>query len=82
MDGLEALPIPVPAMPMTDNLLTAREQDVLALLANGLSNRDIAAHLVFSLGTVKWYVNQIYSKLGVGSRTQAIIRARELNLLS
>jgi len=68
---------PVPA----SSPLTAREQDVLALVADGLSNREIAEKLVFSLGTVKWYVNQIYSKLGVGSRTQAVARARELNLL-
>ncbi len=64
------------------NLLTPREQEVLALLASGLSNREIAEKLVFSLGTVKWYVNQIYSKLGVGSRTQAIVRAGEMHLLS
>ncbi len=64
------------------NPLTPREQEVLCLLASGLSNREIAEKLVFSLGTVKWYVNQIYSKLGVGSRTQAIVRANELQLLS
>ncbi len=64
------------------NLLTPREQEVLCLLASGLSNREIAEKLVFSLGTVKWYVNQIYSKLGVSSRTQAIVRANELQLLS
>ncbi len=68
--------------PAASTPLTAREQDVLALLADGLSNREIAEKLVFSLGTVKWYVNQIYSKLDVGSRTQAVVRARELNLLT
>jgi LuxR family maltose regulon positive regulatory protein len=62
-------------------MLTAREQEILALIAEGLSNREIAERLVFSLGTVKWYVNQIYSKLGVGSRTQAVAHARELGLL-
>lgn len=65
-----------------NNFLTPREQEVLALLASGLSNREIAEKMVFSLGTVKWYVNQIYSKLGVGSRTQAIVRANEMQLLS
>ncbi len=79
---LENLSATGPAMPLTENPLTAREQEVLGLLASGLSNREIAAKLVFSLGTVKWYVNQIYSKLNVGSRTQAIVRARELQLLS
>jgi predicted ATPase/DNA-binding CsgD family transcriptional regulator len=81
INGLETLPTPDSSPITTSNPLTAREQEVLALLANGLSNREIAAQLVFSLGTVKWYANQIYSKLGVGSRAQAVIRARELNLL-
>ena len=81
INGLDTLPTPVLASTATSNPLTAREQEVLALLATGLSNREIAAQLVFSLGTVKWYVNQIYSKLNVGSRTQAVARARELNLL-
>ncbi len=80
-NGLGNLPDPVPASVPHTNPLTTRETEVLALLANGLSNREIADQLVFSLGTVKWYVNQIYSKLGVGSRTQAVVRARELNLL-
>jgi len=61
--------------------LTAREAEILQRLAAGDSNRDIAAGLVVTLGTVKWYVNQIYSKLGVRSRTQAVARARELGLL-
>jgi predicted ATPase/DNA-binding CsgD family transcriptional regulator len=62
--------------------LTGRELEILHLIASGLSNRDIAEQLVFSVGTVKWYVNQIFSKLHVGSRTQAVARARELHLLS
>jgi DNA-binding CsgD family transcriptional regulator len=65
---------------LTD-LLTERELEILRLIADGLSNRDIASKLIFSLGTVKWYVHQIHSKLGVSRRTQAIARARELNLL-
>lgn len=79
--GLGTPSMPAPTPTTIPNPLTTREQEVLALLANGLSNREIAAQLVFSLGTVKWYANQIYSKLGVGSRAQAVIRARELNLL-
>jgi LuxR family maltose regulon positive regulatory protein len=63
------------------NPLTPRELEVLRLLATGLSNRKIAESLVFTHGTVRWYLNQIYSKLHVSSRTQAIIRARELKLL-
>ncbi len=61
--------------------LTARELEVLQQVAEGLSNRDIAEKLVISVGTVKFYTSQIYSKLYVNSRTQAIARARELGLL-
>ncbi len=61
--------------------LTERESEVLRLLAVGRSNREIAQDLVLALGTVKWYISEIYSKLGVASRTQAIARAAELNLL-
>lgn len=82
LETLTPLESPVKMTPAAENPLTTREQEVLALLAGGLSNREIAEKLVFSLGTVKWYVNQIYSKLGVGSRTQAVVRARELQLLS
>ena len=62
-------------------LLTQREQEILHLIIEGLSNKEIAQRLTITLSTVKWYVNQIYSKLDVGSRTQAVARARELNLL-
>jgi LuxR family maltose regulon positive regulatory protein len=61
--------------------LTAREQDVLRLIAAGLSNREIAQRLVIGLGTVKTHVLGIYGKLGVHSRTQAVALARELDLL-
>jgi LuxR family maltose regulon positive regulatory protein len=62
--------------------LTERELDILRLLAAGMSNREIAASLVITLGTVKWYVNSIYGKLNVNSRVQAVARAKELRLLS
>lgn len=62
-------------------LLTAREREVLRLLAEGASNREIARRLVLSLGTVKKYVSTLCSKLGVQSRTQALARARALHLL-
>jgi WD40 repeat protein/serine/threonine protein kinase len=62
-------------------LLTPREQEVLQLIIDGLSNREIAQRLTVTLSTVKWYVNQVYSKLGVRSRVQAIVRARELDLI-
>jgi WD40 repeat protein/serine/threonine protein kinase len=62
-------------------LLTPREQEVLKLILGGRSNREIADELVIELTSVKWYVNQIYRKLNVRSRVQAIVRARELNLI-
>jgi LuxR family maltose regulon positive regulatory protein len=62
--------------------LSKRELDVLRLVARGLSNREIAETLVVTLGTVKKHLNNIFSKLDVKSRTQAVARARELGLLA
>ena len=61
--------------------LTLREQEVLQHIIEGATNREIAQRLFVQLSTVKWYVNQIYRKLHVRSRVQAIVRARELNLI-
>ncbi|KPV49563.1 LuxR family transcriptional regulator, partial [Kouleothrix aurantiaca] len=61
--------------------LTPREREVLRLIAAGASNQAIAQQLVLTLGTVKKYANSIFGKLGVRSRTQAIVRGRELGLL-
>ncbi len=60
--------------------LTDRELEILRLIDEGLSNRDIAQRLVVTLETVKWYNKQIYGKLGVHTRTQAVARAREAGL--
>ena len=54
--------------------LTQREQEILGLITAGLSNPQIAEALVITVGTVKWYVNQIFRKLNVHSRVQAIVR--------
>lgn len=62
--------------------LTPREMEILNLIVDGLSNQEIASTLFITRGTVKWYTSQIYSKLGIDSRTQAIGRARELSLIS
>ena len=62
--------------------LTAREAEVLQLLAAGQPNQGIAAELVVTLDTVKKHVGSIMSKLGAGNRTEAVARARELGLLS
>ncbi len=61
--------------------LTPRELAVLHLIAAGQSNQAIAAQLIITPGTAKWYVSQILSKLGVHSRTQAVARAQETGLL-
>jgi DNA-binding CsgD family transcriptional regulator len=60
--------------------LTERELEILRLIAEGLSNREIAQELVLTSGTVKWYNRQIYSKLGVHSRTEAVAKANKLGL--
>lgn len=60
--------------------LTQREQDVLRLLVDGQTNRDIARNLGISAGTVKVYVQQILFKLGVADRTQAAVKAIMLGI--
>jgi ATP/maltotriose-dependent transcriptional regulator MalT len=60
--------------------LSARELEVLQLMAAGMSNPQIAAELVIALSTVKTHVNRIYAKLAVRNRAQAIVKARELGL--
>ena len=62
--------------------LSKRELELLELLAEGLSNQDIAERLFLSPLTVKVHVRNIYSKLDVSSRTQAVARARMLGILS
>jgi LuxR family maltose regulon positive regulatory protein len=62
--------------------VSERELEVLSLLADGLSNQEIAARLYLSLHTVKAHARNIYAKLGVSSRTQAVARGRALGLLS
>jgi LuxR family maltose regulon positive regulatory protein len=64
-----------------DEPLSERELEVLALLTEGRSNTEIAGRLFITVGTVKRHVNHIYGKLEVGSRTQAVAKARELRLL-
>ena len=61
--------------------LSERELEVLRLIVAGCSNQEIANRLVIALSTVKWYINAIYGKLQVESRTKAIARARELHIV-
>ena len=74
------LPSPLPAADLVEPL-SARELDVLRLLDDGLSNQQIALKLNIANSTVKTHINNIYGKLGVQTRVQAINRARELGLL-
>jgi LuxR family maltose regulon positive regulatory protein len=67
--------------PLLVEPLSERELEVLHLLAQGASNQEIADQLVIAVTTVKKHVGNIYSKLDVATRTQAIARARELNLV-
>ncbi|MDP9373832.1 MAG: LuxR C-terminal-related transcriptional regulator, partial [Chloroflexota bacterium] len=70
-----------PAVPPLAEALTAREREVLALLAAGASNAAIAGQLFLTEATVKKHAGRIFGKLGVASRTQAVARARQLGLL-
>jgi LuxR family maltose regulon positive regulatory protein len=61
--------------------LTQREIEILQSMSGALSNREIAKELYLSLNTIKWYTSRIYGKLGVGNRSAAVERARELSLI-
>ncbi|MGE5703550.1 MAG: helix-turn-helix transcriptional regulator [Clostridia bacterium] len=86
VDWAESLPFsphekPPSAQPMLLDPLTAREEGILQKLASGLTNKEIALTFGLTEGTVKIHVFNLYSKLGVKRRTQAIARAKELQLL-
>jgi LuxR family maltose regulon positive regulatory protein len=78
--GKEAEPTP-PTIESLVEPLSDRELQVLRLVVAGLSNPEIAQELVIAVSTVKSHVNHIYGKLGVESRTQAVVKAQELALL-
>ncbi len=69
------------AQPLAEPL-TRRELEVLGLIAEGLSNREIAARLFIAASTVKWHVNAIFRKLEADSRVRAVARARRIGMLS
>jgi DNA-binding NarL/FixJ family response regulator len=62
--------------------LTARERDVLLCLTKGMSNRDIAQQLVISVPTVQNHLHNIFSKLNVTNRVQAVLVSQQQRLLS
>jgi LuxR family maltose regulon positive regulatory protein len=78
---LQAMPLGEQRQAALVEPLSQREMEVLQLIEQGLSNRQIAQELVISLATVKSHTGHIYSKLGVSSRTQAVGKARALHLL-
>ena len=63
------------------DLLTPRELEIMRLIGKGYSNPEIASELVVTINTIKKHTSNIYGKLGVRSRTQAIARAHQLNLI-
>jgi putative two-component system response regulator len=71
----------LPPAPVDYERLTARELEVLKLIAQGCTNREIAQHLSVSIGTAKVHVEHIIAKLGANDRTQAAMRAMKFGLL-
>jgi LuxR family maltose regulon positive regulatory protein len=72
---------PDTAQPTAESTLSQRELEVLALLAAGKTNAEVAESLFISLGTVKSHSANIYRKLEAKNRTEAVARARALGLL-
>lgn len=73
---------PEVALPSTSPSLTARELEVLALVAQGQTNREVARSLTVSPATVKRHVENILGKMGVVDRTEAAVRAIQFGLLT
>jgi LuxR family maltose regulon positive regulatory protein len=78
---LQMSPMPAPIGALTDAELSEREVTILRLLASELSQREIGSELYISLNTVKRHVRNIFHKLGVSSRPDAVARGRELGLI-
>jgi LuxR family maltose regulon positive regulatory protein len=74
--------ISVPPLSQLFEPLTNREFEILELLGKRLTNKEIAAELYISVGTVQQHLNHIYNKLDVKGRRQAVVKAKKLNLLA
>ncbi len=78
----DRVPEPITDAPLAPTeTLTSRERQVLTLLAEGLSNKEIAAHLEISEHTAKFHVNSILQKLSAQKRVEAVVRAARLGLI-
>ena len=69
-------------MPIIENELSEREQEILRLLATGVSNKEIAQQLYISTNTVKVHLRNIFAKIGASSRTEAVMYAVNQGLVS
>jgi LuxR family maltose regulon positive regulatory protein len=74
--------IEIQVLGTTSEVLSERELEILRLISLGLTNQEIAQSLVIAVSTVKSHINHLYAKLGTQRRTQAIVIARELGLLT
>jgi DNA-binding NarL/FixJ family response regulator len=74
-------PKPGPSDPQPTAILTERERDVIRLVGQGLSNKDIADHLCLSAITVRHHLTSIFDKLGVTTRQKLLIRAHQYGLV-
>lgn len=77
----DEIEVPVATVEAAGEKLTAREQEVIGLLAAGLSNKDIAKQLGISEHTAKFHVNSILQKFGAQKRVEAVVRAARLGLI-
>ena len=80
-EAAAAPPAPRSAVSELAEPLSQREQEVLELINQGLANKDIAGKMSVAPATVKAHIRNLYGKLSVGRRTEALARARELGLL-
>ncbi len=80
-EAAQALANSVVQPQIAGNAITERERDVLRCMVDGLNNNEIAEKLVISLGTVKFHVSNIFQKLGVDSRVEAVKAAMEQKLV-
>ena len=74
-------PLPVTGQVPLHEPLSAAQLRVLALLNRGFTTGEIAQELNIAVGTVRWHLTQIFDRLRVRNRTQAVVKARELRLL-